>query len=56
MVEILEKVKTSCSIIYDDIANCTTFFYPETGRTEKTYHDGRKLVTKIEYQDGTTEE
>ena len=48
--------KTSCSITYDDIAHCTTFFYPETGRTEKTYHDGRKLVTKIEYQDGTTEE
>ena len=24
--------------------------------TEKTYHDGRELVTKIEYQDGTTEE
>ena len=22
--------KTSCSITYDDIAHCTTFFYPET--------------------------
>ena len=47
---------TSCSITYDDQACCTTFFYPETGRTEKAYHDGRRLVTKIEYQDGTTEE
>ena len=46
---------TSCSITYDDQACCTTFFYPETGRTEKAYHDGRRLVTKIEYQDGTTE-
>ena len=53
MVEILEKVKTSCSIIYDDIAHCTTFFYPETAVPEiRSTYDANDHLLETIYPDG----
>lgn len=47
---------TCCDLEYHDDENYVSLHYPETGGSQKTFHNGEKLVTRIEYQDGTNEQ
>jgi len=47
---------TSCDLEYHDDENYVSLHYRETGGSQKTFHNGEKLVTRIEYQDGTNEQ